>query len=190
MNRIDYSLIKEALAFYEQWGFTYVEAPWIVSHEAVGVTLPEGRTPFSCSLGALVGSAEQAFLQLMFEDRLPPGRYVAAGPCFRDDPVDRLHKKTFFKVEMCVVGKDPKWSAETLMYTALKFFNTHGAPEAIVKPTGLGEYDIELGGIELGSYGHRTYSQYEWCYGTGLAEPRFTMALNARKGASASRPGP
>ncbi len=50
-----------------------------------------------------MGSAEQGFVQLMLDGKLPLGSHMAAGPCFRDDEVDDLHQKTFFKVELIIV---------------------------------------------------------------------------------------
>lgn len=112
---------------------------------------------------------------------------MAASPCFRDDPVDEWHQKTFFKVELIVVGKNPLWGPRKLAEEARRFFALHGASGALLKTTD-DSVDVELGGIELGSYGWRRYSSpehtFEWTYGTGLAEPRFSMALlNARTGA-------
>jgi hypothetical protein len=37
-------------------------------------------------------------------------------------------------------------------------------------------HDIELNGIEIGSYGWRQNQDIIWAYGTGLAEPRFSIA--------------
>lgn len=37
-------------------------------------------------------------------------------------------------------------------------------------------WDIEAGGIELGSYGKRSHASLSWVYGTGVALPRLTQA--------------
>ena len=37
--------------------------------------------------------------------------------------------------------------------------------------------DIELGGVEIGSYGFRTHEDLFWTYGTAMAEPRFSTAV-------------
>lgn len=34
--------------------------------------------------------------------------------------------------------------------------------------------DLTINGVEIGSYGIRTYNAITWVYGTGLAEPRFS----------------
>ena len=40
-------------------------------------------------------------------------------------------------------------------------------------------YDLEINGIEVGSYGARYHAKIGWwAYGTGLAEPRYTTAMN------------
>lgn len=39
-------------------------------------------------------------------------------------------------------------------------------------------YDLEINNIEVGSYGIRQYKNLFWVYGTGLAEPRFSQAIN------------
>ena len=187
MNPIDYGLIAKALDYYRAAGFKYVEVPWIVSREAIEVTLPAGRQPHMIDLHpgrGLVGSAEQSFLQLMFDGQLPEGLYVAASPCFRDDPVDTWHQPSFFKVELIRVGF-MRLSAEELLAWALRFFVNNGAPGAKIKQTSEG-HDIELDGVELGSYGVRRYRQHVWTYGTGIAEPRFSTALKSA-GASAQK---
>jgi hypothetical protein len=38
-------------------------------------------------------------------------------------------------------------------------------------------YDLEIGGIEVGSYAARTADGMSWTCGTGLAEPRFSTAI-------------
>ena len=45
--------------------------------------------------------------------------------------------------------------------------------------------DIELNGIEIGSYGYRSYKDFHWIYGTALAEPRFSLAAGFAESKSA-----
>lgn len=194
---IDYSLISRAIDFYAHKGFKYIEAPWMVSNKAVQSTLPPGKTPFYCGgdfgVGnpneiALVGSAEQAFVQLMLDGKLPLGSHMAAGPCFRDDEVDELHQKTFFKVELIIVmdyAPPPEFALKMANDDAFVFFfdavvqlgRWRHAERKIVK-TEVG-WDITMNGIEIGSYGVRSFEGHHWIYGTGLAEPRFSMSLAA-----------
>ena len=189
MNTIDYSLISQAISFYEMHGFKYIEVPWIVSEEALSVTLPKGRTGLHCADGALVGSAEQSFIHMALEGKLKSGRYVAASPCFRDDVPDEWHQRSFFKVELIDIMHaevvETMWERD-MAWIALSFFQRF-EPEALIERVqgetidDPGHLDITLGGIELGSYGDRRALGWTWTYGTGLAEPRFSMARAALK---------
>lgn len=182
---IDWWLIGEAVSHYTAAGLKYIEAPWFVSDAAVMVTMPPGRKGHRTQDGPLVGSAEQSFIQLMMNGTLPPGKYVAATPCFRDDEVDELHHRYFMKVELIQVceprdlGFEIKIQLHKVVKQALEFFQQHHAGDYQVVETEQG-FDIELNGIEIGSYGYREHEQFRWVYGTGLAEPRFSTA--ARKG--------
>lgn len=189
---IDYSLISRAIEYYRGKGFNYVEAPWIVKSKAIRSTLPEGKLPFYVTgeMGdSLVGSAEQAFVWLMLDGKLPLGSHMAAGPCFRDDEVDDLHQKTFFKVELIIVMDyaPPPEFAYRMALDAYRGFR-RCMPDAgegfevgmKIVETEVG-YDINLNGIEIGSYGVRSFEGHHWIYGTGLAEPRFSMALAKSK---------
>jgi hypothetical protein len=118
---------------------------------------------------------------MMLDGKLAPGSYVTASPCFRDDEVDELHFKDFFKVELSVVlnRMAPYEYVRSLAVEADVFFRRTGTLPAehlrmVETPIGL---DIELGGIEIGSYGARYYEGHHWVYGTGLAEPRFSQAM-------------
>jgi hypothetical protein len=42
-------------------------------------------------------------------------------------------------------------------------------------------FDLEVSGIEIGSYGIRSCEYLKWIYGTGLAEPRMTFIKNTLK---------
>jgi hypothetical protein len=185
---INWSAIGEAVQYYRRHGFTYVEVPWIVPRAVIDVTIPPGHVPHETTGGALVGSAEQSFVAMMLDGQLKRGEsYVAASPCFRDDPPDRLHQTTFFKVELVYIsdGQDP-WDedlkrkfAHGMALTAQRFFHStllpKGSPATSIVQTADG-YDIEYQGIELGSYGVRGHNGWTWVYGTGLAEPRFSIA--------------
>lgn len=178
--KISWKFIAQAIEFYESIGFTYVEVPWIVDPKAVAITLPAGHTAFQTMDGALVGSAEQSFLALAMAGKLESGTYVAASPCFRDDTPDALHQRTFFKVELIDIRPRSesfgKYDVQKMAKIARSFF--------INLPQGWGVQivecdhglDIELNGIELGSYGYREHGDWHWVYGTGLAEPRFSLA--------------
>lgn len=175
--------VVKAIEHYRKRGYSYLEVPWIVSQEAIQVTIPSGKEPLVCQYGSLVGSAEQSFIQLMMDGECPTGKFMAATPCFRDDEVDLLHQKTFFKVELIEVqnsGFDgATWTEEALGHMvkdALDCYQSliNGA-KAYVAVTAQG-LDIKLKGIELGSYGIRRYENWVWVYGTGYADPRYNTA--------------
>ena len=42
-------------------------------------------------------------------------------------------------------------------------------------------YDLEVGGIEIGSYGIRKCDYLEWIYGTACAEPRMSVVILKNK---------
>lgn len=185
--RINYHLVDEALKYYNTLGYRYVEVPWLISDEALRVTLPPDRVGLRTQYGALVGSAEQGFIQMMLDNELISGRCVAAGPCFRDEPVvDDLHQLTFFKVELIEVAtmpiRDANRRIKDMADEAWVFFtSTWGIAERhaeiVLTPDGL---DIEVNGIEVGSYGYRSYKDFHWIYGTGLALPRLSLAASRR----------
>lgn len=177
--RINWQRVARAVAYYTAIGYQYVEAPWIVGEEALAATLPPGRTGLRTQDGPLVGSAEQSFLQLMLDGQLSAGRYVAASPCFRDDEVDELHQRTFFKVELIWVLAAEQSAADLVDQTvrdATDFFHQIAPAGSLARPQVGTGVDIELGGVEIGSYGCRQYRGHRWVYGTGLAEPRFSVA--------------
>lgn len=179
---IRWDRIAHALDIYARLGFKYVEVPWTVSEEAVQATLPAGHIAMRTVDGPLVGSAEQSFLHMMLSGDLQPGRYVAATPCFRDDPPDILHQRMFLKVELIDFARHPMEAdhrrLRALSDTALWFFRSlPEAREAVLVETSDG-FDIELNRIELGSYGLRSFGGWHWVYGTGLAEPRLTVATS------------
>lgn len=203
---IDYNLVQMAVADYQLEGFEYLETPWVVSEEALKVTLPadkEGYQLHKCIPYDhpilptqipywLVGSAEQGFIQLMLEGKLSKGKYCSAGPCFRDDKPDEWHHPYFFKVEL--IDYLPEKPDVLSMLNAAKFQLEQMAQIIVasqdyarsipsftleVVPTEEG-HDLMLDGIELGSYGLRKYQNHTWVYGTGLALPRFTQAINKK----------
>lgn len=187
-TNIDWALVGRAVDFYQNRGFKYVEVPWMVSTEAVCATLPDGKSLFSVGRpnSWLVGSAEQSFLQMMIDGVLPADRYVAASPCFRDDPVDDLHAKTFFKVELIDVMSETTKKVDArglltlgVMNAARSFFVESVFGLEVINT--VGGFDITLNNIEIGSYGYREHKGHSWIYGTGLAEPRFSLARAAKK---------
>ncbi|UTC29499.1 hypothetical protein BAMBUS_04200 [Brevundimonas phage vB_BpoS-Bambus] len=180
MPRIDYALLGEALAFYEAEGYRYVETPWAVSKDTVDITCPNPEYAARVEgLGYLVGSAEQSFLHLDKDGAIGHGPMVACTPCFRlGDAEDDLHFPTFMKVELydATYASDTGWKAMLADAHALAL--RLGAPEAALSQEKTDEgRDLMLAGIEIGSFGLRRHGDHIWTYGTGLALPRFSQAL-------------
>src|SRR5690606_35745906 len=92
---------SESLDFYEARGYVYMEVPWIVSDEAINVTLPPEAEATTTPLGILVGSAEQSFIELLLRGENIT-KACAITPCFRDeiDGWDDLHQPYFMKLEL------------------------------------------------------------------------------------------
>lgn len=181
MNSIDWNLIAEAVNFYKKIGYTYIETSWFCNSEALSVTLPKDKNGIKAwhpvsEFGYLVGSAEQSFIQMMLEGKLPKGLYCAATPCFRDDAIDELHFNTFFKVELIEVSPINSGMTVPLMISdAREFMEEHTNQAIELVKTDVG-YDLNINNIEVGSYGYRKYKDINWIYGTGLALPRFSQA--------------
>lgn len=194
LEPVNWSRISRAVEFYQGLGFKYIDTPWFVDQEVGMITCPSEKFMVRTNKErqnknrrvipqTLVGSAEQGFLQMALEGLLTSVNYVSAGPCFREEPVyDELHLPQFFKVELfvrCNDQADGRFAASELLYRAKRFMEDQTAMKINVVEEGHG-WDLELNGIEIGSYGYR-YAEGigYWAYGTGLAEPRFSQALVA-----------
>lgn len=182
---IDYLRLARSQAFYETriLKFHTVEAPWEVERDINGITKPSNVQHLMLYPGsgkALVASAEQSFLQLRSEGKLPNGCYQAITPCFRDEIVDSLHKRMFMKNELIMIRDTQPCEQDVfvIMDQAKQFFESEGVPCRIVKTDeAIHSYDlVAMCGTELGSYGIRHHAGLGfWVYGTGLAEPRFSF---------------
>jgi hypothetical protein len=179
---VDWARLAAAMKFYEGLGYRVVEVPWWVPRSVSSITCPDPAPVMSIpGIGDLVGSAEQSFLHMQGQDSLAAGRFVACTPCFRNEPrVDALHRKRFMKVELYVNADVGRRALESLFSDAWAFMRTQVgfASDLHRVPTEEG-WDIELGTVEVGSYGLRTHGTHVWAYGTGVAEPRFSTALAA-----------
>jgi hypothetical protein len=177
---ISWRHLTAALEHFIEQGYTYVEAPWTVPSEVTRITFDGRHDEWTTAHGDLVGSAEQSFLHLRLQNQLPAGRYVALTPCFRKEPYhDNLRRPYFMKVELMHVGKAGAFSeddVEALAQTCHQWMQSYVGVEVDKVSTDLG-YDLEIGGIEVGSYGLRQHADFEWVYGTALAEPRLSQAL-------------
>jgi hypothetical protein len=123
------------------------------------------------------------------DGQLKPGRYICATPCFRDEPViDELHREYFFKVELInTIGPFDEDGLLDVVNHAMELFKLFGLDVGVITPENvpLTSNDCDIvtrqEGIELGSYGIREAVIYDkniqWIYGTGVAEPRTSIAL-------------
>lgn len=189
---INYQTVSRAISEYGTRGYKYVDTPWHVPASTLTATLPRERSGFSLWHPELphdkflVGSAEQGFLQLMIDGKIASGSYCSAGPCFRDEPtVDELHRYSFFKLELIKIlgpSEQPElidvWKmahAAKDVHANLYWLSKKSLEQLRVVRTDQG-YDLELAGVEVGSYGLREHDGHRWLYGTGLALPRAQIA--------------
>jgi hypothetical protein len=180
MTAINWKLLIEALEYYKDHGFTEIPVNWHVSRSVHDITCSDPARMFHLKdYGVLVGSAEQAFIEMQIEGRLPAGRFVALTPCFRDEGVarDDLHALYFMKVELYSTLPDAIQDGELyeLCLRARGFMETRTRlpVQSVLTEEGI---DLEINGIEVGSYSRRSFGGISWTCGTGLAEPRFSMA--------------
>jgi|SRR5271166_864410 len=199
-----YKNLFDALDYYGRCGYKYVDVPWAVSREAILLTRPAhiksepmnyvvdysqagkwlDRRPGTKLFP--VASAEQSFLQMKMDDPTFSGKLMAITPCFRNEPViDELHQPYFMKVELINWDKTGREDMDKMIADARLLFEDNLYVDVIHNtdpdPLGVVAYDIVTAktGIELGSYGIRKHPKVgTWLYGTGLAEPRFSIALD------------
>lgn len=179
MKNINWTYLSEAIHYYKGCGYSYVELPWAIPMSSIMLTCPSWELAYVLddSKEGLVGSAEQAFLHQALTGKLPKGKYVSCGPCFRREPhVDVWHQTQFMKVELFQTIDSLKTELQQAMTDCYGFFKQYTSALQVVK-TEIG-WDIEVSGIEIGSYGVRTHEGLSWVYATGLAEPRFSSVLD------------
>lgn len=187
MQKINYARLGEAQLYYEDKKYSYIETPWMVTEQIDAITKPHGiqSNIVANKDKVLLASGEQAFLYQYLKGYLPKGDFQTITPCFRNEPYDMTHSKVFMKLELISTSVVDKPTLEIMIRDAFNFFleripDPYKGGLKIVE-TGRETYDIELYGIELGSYGIRSCEFLDWVYGTGLAEPRFSNALEMIK---------
>lgn len=179
---VDYRKLADAQTYYAHRGYSEIAVPWILGYEAYCATRPPDRKEFFCLDGYLNASGEQGFLQLMLDGKRL-GKHCCVTACFRDEPeLDATHHRYFVKLELI----DTDASAENLakmISDAKEFIHTYIPVNVIpTNPEGTAFDIVDASeGIELGSYGIRTYGKYSWIYGTGIALPRLDTAINLKK---------
>lgn len=177
---IDYGIISDSIDFYEVKGFSRVEVPWTVTKGISDITKPLGAGDFELVHNdgkVLVASAEQSFLYQYAKGFLPKGKFQAVTPCFRKERFDSIHTKYFIKNELIVTDDVSTSSLKSVIDSSFQFFLKYAENSDIsIVKTDIG-YDIEIKGIEVGSYGIRSCDFLTWIYGTGVAEPRLSSVL-------------
>lgn len=176
---IDYRLLNEALQYYLSLGYEYIEVPWIVDIQTQLITCPSEDMIYKTTGGGLVGSAEQGFIKLLLDNTLDYNKkYCAITPCFRlnDSRQGIMHKEYFIKLELfsCTYNySNMQWDAYRLFDKYLRKY------DKLSTSFDHNSSDINLNGVEIGSYGRRKLNDdVSFQYGTGIALPRFNMALN------------
>lgn len=179
---INYENISNAISFYKSKGYEQIEVPWITSVDNLYITCSDtDRINFVDGIEyGLVGSAEQGFLDLYNKLKLNK-LYMAVSPCFRKWDESKYHVPEFMKLEL--------FSKHDIDITAMLCSSYHiNVAQEFLK----GEQvetdegcDLELNKIEIGSYGYRYFldsseKKHWWSYGTGIAEPRYSMAKAAK----------
>lgn len=172
---INFKLLQDSIDYYETCYFKRIETPWTVSEVISNLTKPDDRINYQLKHNdkCLVASAEQGYLYLMNKGFLPKGKYQSISPCFRDDNFSIVHTKYFIKNELIITDNVNEKSLFELIETCKMFFENQIKQKVDMIKTDVG-FDLEYKGIELGSYGINDFGWTRYCYGTGLAEPRFS----------------
>ncbi len=173
---IDYARLDRSLNFYEEAGFKRIELPWTVTKSISGITKPEDKTDWEI-VGkdkVLVASGEQGFLYLYLKGFLPKGRFMGITPCFREEPFDQTHSKYFIKNELIITDEVNNKTLVDVINVCKKFYESELETSVDLVKTEFG-FDLEVNGIEIGSYGIRSCEYLDWIYGTGCPEPRLSM---------------
>jgi hypothetical protein len=191
VNNINWRRLMSAMVFYNVEGFKYIDLDWTIPSNISEITKPEISKDVFIDGKALVGSAEQSFLDMFINRNLEKGRYCGITPCFRDDIVDEIHNKYFIKVELIDTLNVNIESLMDIINKCKRFFGMHCKPQVVEvkneyknKCNDSNTYDIidSKSGIELGSYGIREYNGFKWIFATGLAEPRLSKVLKLNNG--------
>jgi seryl-tRNA synthetase len=177
-NIIDYGLIAKALDFYKSMGYKEINVPWHVRTEVSDITCPSLDRAYPFEDGVLVGSAEQSMIQMALDGELVENiSYVTCSPCFRNEPeLDRCHQKYFMKVELFHFGDDYQ-AFRKIKFDAYEFLKSLTSKQIDIVVYDGFNLDMEINGVEIGSYNYRSAKGIIWTCGTGLALPRFTKVM-------------
>ena len=170
---ISTSKIMEALTYYSNLGYVPIDVPYCVDRSVSELTKPMcKRDTEYLNDKVYVGSAEQSFIRMYMDGKLPDGKYMALTPCVRDDENDDLHHSVFMKLELISVnpGHVP---LSRIILDAESFFEKYLSVCCVYN-----DIISEKLGLELGSYGSRKMPDGKvYHYGTGIAEPRLSTVI-------------
>lgn len=193
--------LEKAGALYERLGYRPMEVPWKVSRQAWRSTAPLNVKPVEIpnSDEVKIGSGEQGFIELLLRGWKPKHRfYQTTTLCWRDEPTDQFHQKLFLKLELFAPVSNLTFSQQYARFDkvnhdalivlknilpelSLSWEDTSTLPK--YGPVQISrdiiarlDKDYQAESVELGSYGIRHYLGHSWVYGTGIAEPRSTLA--------------
>lgn len=178
-STVSTTLILEAIEYYTKLGYQLIDVPQCVDFEVSQHTKPEGVPElFHRGMKVYVASAEQSFIQLHKEGKLPKGKFMALTPCYRQEAfLDDTHYSMFLKLELIELLSMDSYP---MMHDCLGFFKPRTKQETYFEVTEEGEctYDIICDDVEIGSYGVRYMLDGTlYVYGTGIAEPRFSSLV-------------
>ena len=182
MCNISTKILYEALQYYSKLGYQMIDVPLVVDLDVSAHTKPNGVPELYHDSGKVyVASAEQSFLQLHKEGKLPNGKYMAVTPCYRHERyVSNTHYLMFMKLELIIVGVPREHMYDVILPTVLDamiFFDNTGVSCSLHKCKNSNQWDIiNEDGVELGSYGYREMLDGTgYVYGTGCAFPRVSL---------------
>jgi len=170
--------LAKARDFYTSKGYKLINVPTLVEADVINATCPPWGDFRSGSDLYHVASAEQGFVQLL-KDGVPlyEPKYQAITACHRPSDKDRgeYYQEWFLKLELFTMALPEGW--KYLMEDAKECYTSHLGYEPGVVQTEIG-FDLELCGIEIGSYGSRKVSfsgrDYHFHYGTGFVPFRLS----------------
>jgi hypothetical protein len=185
-------LLHLAIQWWQTQGFVYVDLPWMVPSRYADAHRPAFCRDVPTLHGSFVGSGEQSFLMLREKGLLAGGApgFIGWTPCLRDEAVlDDTHQHGFMKAEWYVplmraqvsswrARLDELLTAQEMMFRAVALYSEGPIGLRIEREeSGAAQHDLVIGGLEVGSYGLRHFAGQSYIYGTALALPRFTQAL-------------
>jgi hypothetical protein len=197
IDRINYNRIAQAQSFYKGRGYQNVEAPWLVTPQAVRATLPLGKTMMETVRGVLVNSGEQAFIQLMMNGHMEAGIFQTTTSCYQDTTdhqspyyfgVDETSPWSHQIALISYKPDDVRVAYQQMVNDVMACFFEISDAEAFNAQQNDDGVDLHLNGIIVATFGVRKMNDHVWVYGSGLIEPRFTTALHSIFGAVVEQP--